>query len=438
MKRQGLREKKFDIPTAPFHPIPMIYLDNNATTEIDPDVLTEMQRVARSAIGNPGSRHLAGRRARQVLEDARESIAQILHALPEEVVFTSGGTESNNLAITGLAANHTGTVLLPPGEHPSIEEPVRRLVQTGWQRQTIPLNALGQFDLSAAELPPLDQFGRSCARVEKVSFDEGLNTARQVRDKIYKNALNGVSLVTSILAHNETGVIHDLQPLARHCLQQGVPFHVDGVQAAGKMEVNFEELPATTLSASAHKFHGPRGIGILLVRKRTRLTAQLVGGFQEQGMRPGTEAVMLVAGMNLALQKWFQQREARRIVLESLRNRLQTGLMQACPWAVVNGDQAHRLSNTLNIAFPGCDADALLIALDLAGVCCSLGSACASGSNEPSPVLVAMGLTEKVYRSSLRLSLSIHNTNAEIDQAIAIISQTVQHLLALKSTPVPD
>jgi len=378
----------------------MIYLDNNATTEIDPDVLAEMQRVARSAVGNPGSRHLAGRRARQVLEDARESIAQILHALPEEVIFTSGGTESNNLAITGLTADRTGTVLLPPGEHPSIEEPVRRLVQAGWQRQTIPLNILGQFDDSTDELPPLE----------------------------------GVSLVTSILAHNETGVIHDLQPLARHCLQQGVPFHVDGVQSVGKMEIDFQELPATTLSAAAHKFHGPRGIGILLVRKRTRLTAQLAGGFQEQGMRPGTEAVMLAAGMSMALQKWCRQRETRSTMLETLRNRLQAGLMQACPFAVVNGDQKHRLSNTLNIAFPGCDADALLIALDLAGLCCSLGSACASGSNEPSPVLVAMGLPEEVYRSSLRLSLSIHNTSDEIDQAIALISQTVNHLRALKST----
>lgn len=375
----------------------MIYLDNNATTEVDPDVLEEMQRVARSALGNPGSRHLAGRRARQVLEEARESIAEILQARPDEVLFTSGGTESNNLALTGMTAARRGTVLLPPGEHPSIEEPVRRLVQAGWQRALLPVDASGHL-----------LWGPDDAA-----------------------CLEDVSLVTALLAHNETGLIRDLQPLARACLQRRLPFHVDAVQAVGKMTVSFQHLEATTLSAAAHKFHGPRGIGVLLVRHGTHLVPQLLGGHQEQGLRPGTEPVMLAAGMALALRKWHGQQSDRQEQVAILRDRLEAGLLRRCMPAVINGDPARRLWNTLNIAFPGCDADALLIALDLAGLCCSLGSACASGSNEPSPILVAMGLPEAVYRSSLRLSLSIRNTVQEIDQAIDVISVAVHRLRKL-------
>jgi len=382
----------------------MIYLDNNATTQVAPEVLAEMHRLAGVAIGNPGSRHLAGRRARQVLEDARDSIAEILDALPEEIIFTSGGTESNNLALTGLAAGRQGLLLLPPGEHPSIEEPVRRLVQSGWQRQTLEVDLQGRL---------------------KSTFEEELE-------------LQGVQLATSILAHNETGVIHALKPLAHRCRERGIPFHVDAVQAVGKIDVSFKFLPATTLSAAAHKFHGPRGIGLLLVRRGTRLTPQLFGGHQEQGFRPGTEPVILAAGMAVALRAWHHDKTERFRRITALRDQLERGLLASCSPASVNGDRDHRLPNTLNIAFPGCDADALLIALDLAGICCSLGSACASGSNEPSPILIAMGLPENIFRSSLRLSVSLQNTSEEIELAIRQISEAVRKLRRHSETSQPS
>ncbi|WP_437230960.1 cysteine desulfurase family protein [Planctomicrobium sp. SH661] len=378
----------------------MIYLDNNATTPLDPEVLDEMNRVAQVAWGNPGSRHLAGRKARQVLEDSREAIAQILQAAPDEVIFTSGGTESSNLAISGLAVAEQGTILLPPGEHPATEEPVRRLINSGWKRKVLPIDVSGRLD-------PL-----------------GLQNL----------SLEGVSLATSLLAHNETGVIQDLKPLALRCLEHRIPLHVDAVQAVGKIDVSFRDLPATTLSAAAHKFHGPRGIGVLLVRKGARLRPVLLGGYQEQGMRPGTEPVVLAAGMSFALRKWHRDREARTATLTNLRDRLQAGLLAACSPAIVNGDQGSRLPNTLHMSFPGCDGDALLIALDLAGICCSLGSACASGSTEPSPVLLGMGLSKEVALSSLRLSISVWNTPAEIDEAVSKIAAAVRRLRTWKST----
>lgn len=373
----------------------MIYLDNNATTAIDPEVLEEMGRVARLAPGNPGSQHAAGRKARQILEQARETIAAILHAKPDEVIFTSGGTESSNLAIRGLTEGRCGTVLLPPGEHPATERVVSKLIEEGWKRRSL----------------SLDQMGR-------------LNP-----EELANVSLDNVKLVTSILAHNETGVIHNLLPLTERCRAAGIPVHVDAVQAVGKIDVNFQELGATTLAAAAHKFHGPRGIGVLLVREGTRLVPQLHGGFQEQSLRPGTEPVMLAAGMAFALKKWHDDRVARTETMRQLRDRLQEGLLKAYPKAVVNGDASHRLPNTLHMAFPGCDSQALLVALDLAGICCSLGSACASGSTEPSPVLLGMGLSDEIVKSSLRLSVSKDNTPEEINRAIEIIGRTVSRMI---------
>ncbi|WP_437184943.1 cysteine desulfurase family protein [Planctomicrobium sp. SH668] len=377
----------------------MIYLDNNATTMLDPEVLDEMNRVALRAGGNPGSRHLAGRRARQVLEDARESIASILCAQPKEVVFTSGGTESNNLAIFGLSYGRTSTILLPAGEHPAIEEPAKILVKRGWSRAQVAIHADGRIDQEA---------------LRRQSFEE-------------------VGLATALLAHNETGVIQDLKLLAQKCQESQIPFHIDAVQAVGKIEVDFSALQATTLSAAAHKFHGPRGVGILLVRTGTNLSPMMVGGFQEQSHRPGTEPVMLAAGMSFALSKWARERAERQLKLARLRDRLQEGLTANCSPIVINGNQEFRLPNTLHIAFPGCDADALLVALDLANVCCSLGSACASGSTEPSPILMAMGCPAEVTQSSVRFSVSTQNTESEIDSAIEKIVKAVQRQRSLHS-----
>ncbi|WP_437206942.1 cysteine desulfurase family protein [Planctomicrobium sp. SH664] len=372
----------------------MIYLDNNASTRLDPEVAARMAELSQVAFGNPGSRHAAGRKARQILEDAREQLAELVDAAPEEVIFTSGGTESNHLAIHGLTGSQRGGLLVSPGEHPSVEEPVRRLVHQGWQRRPLAIDALGRL--------------ADCGEV----------------------SLDGIVLAVALLAHNETGVIQDLGTLAIRCREAEVPLHIDAVQAVGKIDVRFRTSLAASMSLAAHKFHGPRGIGALLLSQGCRLVPQMLGGHQEQGRRAGTESVVLAAGMAMALARWKQQQTARTEALTALRDRLQRSLVETCAPVVINGDTRHRLPNTLHLAFPGCAADALLVALDLAGICCSLGSACASGSTEPAPILLAMGLPREVYESSLRLSLSHENTTEEVDEAVRRIAHVVKRLRA--------
>jgi cysteine desulfurase len=223
-------------------------------------------------------------------------------------------------------------------------------------------------------------------------------------------------------------VIQDAASIGDACRNQQVLLHLDAVQAVGKIPIHFGKLGATTLSFGAHKFHGPRGIGGLLVRRGVKLTPLLYGGHQEQERRPGTEPVPLIAGMATALELSCREMVHRTRHLTALRDRLQAGLQSCCPPTVINGGEAPRLPNTLNIAFPGVDGEALLVALDLAGVCCSLGSTCASGSMEPAPILVAMGCPPEVYKSSVRFSLSVENTAEEVDQAIARIEEVIARL----------
>ncbi len=378
-----------------------IDLDHNATTRPLPEVVETVSRVMREAYANPGSRHAAGRAARQVLEQARETVAQVLNAQPQEVVFTSGGTEATNVALFGLAAGTPWTVALPPAEHPATEASVTALEARGWTRHTL----------------PLDRDGRIIAD----AYDD-------VR-------WSDVKLATLMLAHNEIGVIQDVRPLARRCAEHGIPWHIDAVQAVGKIDVDFRDLGATTLALGAHKFHGPRGIGALLVREGTRLAPAQFGGHQESGRRPGTECVALAAGMATALRLWHEQREQRTAHIRDLRDRLESSLRQRCAPTVVNGSRKHRLPNTLNMAFPGIDGDALLVSLDLEGVCVSLGSACASGSSEPAPILIAIGCPRDVALASVRLSVGLDNTAEEIDTAIERIAATVERLRRSAQTP---
>lgn len=372
----------------------LIDLDHNATTAIAPEVLVAMEAVARECPGNPGSRHAAGRVARRALEDAREIVASILRAAPAEVVFTSGGTEANNTALFGFSEGRQGAIALPAGEHPSIEMAVRRLESRGWQRSTMPLDSQGLIAGSAWNDLPWDS----------------------------------VQIATCLLAHNETGVVQSVQGLAELCAERRIPLHLDAVQAAGKIDVNFRVSGATSLSVGAHKFHGPRGIGALLVRAGARLAPLLVGGHQEREHRAGTEPVVLAVGMARALQLWSEQRDRWNREVALLRDRLEHQLRESCAPVVVHGHMAERLPNTLNIAFPGCDGEALLVALDLAGICCSMGSACASGSSEPAPVLLAMGCTKELARASLRFSLGRDNTLDEVDEAARRIAATVRRM----------
>jgi cysteine desulfurase len=379
-------------------------LDANATTRPLPEVVDTVAKQLRDTWGNPGSRHALGRTARRVLEESRESIAAILGAEPDEVLFTSGGTEANNTAVFGLARGNGGTIVLSPGEHPATLEACRVLMRRGFALHRLALDAQGRLILGDAE-----------------------HTGQTPRDS-HPWVTSDIRLAAIILAHNETGVIQDVAPLVERCREHNVPLHLDAVQAVGKIPVDFHGLGATTLSFGAHKFHGPRGVGGLLIRKGTRLTPLLYGGHQEQDRRAGTEAVPLIAGMAKALELWHAERDRRTQHLTALRDRLQAGLTERCSPVVVNSGEAPRLPNTLSIAFPGLDGEALLVALDLAGVCCSLGSTCASGSTEPAPILVAMGADSDVYRSSVRLSVSALNTLDEIDDAVERIASVVARL----------
>ncbi|MCA9109825.1 MAG: aminotransferase class V-fold PLP-dependent enzyme, partial [Planctomycetaceae bacterium] len=271
-----------------------IDLDHNATTRPLPEVIETVARVSAEAYANPGSRHAAGRKARQVLEEARETVAEILHARPQEVVFTSGGTESTNLALLGFAAGRKGTVLLPPAEHPATEETVKDLLSKGWKRHTLPLDAEGRIPITTYDDVPWSE----------------------------------IKLATLLLAHNETGVLQDITPITSRCAEHRIPLHVDAVQAVGKIDVDFHALGATTLALGAHKFHGPRGIGALLIREGTRLPATQFGGHQESGHRPGTECVPLAAGMATALRLWHDDRVQRTAHIRALRDRLQAGLTE--------------------------------------------------------------------------------------------------------------
>lgn len=353
-----------------------------------------MEKAARDCPGNPGSRHAAGRIARRALEESREIVAAILGAAPTEVIFTSGGTEANNAALFGFGEGRVGVIALPEGEHPSIEKAAQRLESRGWTRGSILLDSQGLIAEDGLHLLPWDQ----------------------------------IQIATCLLAHNETGVIQSVTRLTELCAERRIPLHLDAVQAAGKVEVNFRKLGVTSLSVGAHKFHGPRGVGALLVREGTRLAPLLVGGHQEREHRAGTEPVALAVGMAQALQLWWDQRGHWTQSLSAMRDRLEHLLRESCSPVIVHGHMAERLPNTLNIAFPGCDGEALLVALDLAGICCSMGSACASGSSEPAPILLAMGCSTELARASLRFSLGRDNSMSEIEAAAQTISTTVRRM----------
>lgn len=378
---------------------PTIYLDHNATSPLDPEVL-EAMRPHWLAAGNPESRHSAGRSARRAWEGAKESVARILGADPSEVIFTSGGTEANNLAIFGLAgAEHDpGHVVSSPIEHPAIAEPVARLEAAGF----------------AVARPPVSS--------------EGLADA----EKMAATFRDGTRLAALMLANNETGALQPVARLAELAQDRGIAVHTDAVQAVGRIPVDFRALGVATLAASAHKFHGPVGAGVLLVRKGVRLGSRLFGGGQQQGRRPGTVAVPLAVGLARALELWQAELEARLARWSALRGRLETGLVEALgPGRVVrNGpaDDALRLPQTANLGFPGLDGDALLMQLDLAGVAASLGSACASGSTRPSPTLVAMRVPDDRLRSSVRFSLGANTTEADIEAALPRIVAVVERI----------
>lgn len=372
-----------------------IDLDQNATTPLDPDVLEAMQPYW-LASGNAESRHSLGRRARRAWDHATETVANLLNASPGEVLFTSGGTEANNLALFGLAdpTRGPGHVVLSPIEHPAVAEPLARLKTLGFLVDRGTVDHEGIADLESMPLGP---------------------TTR---------------VATLMLANNETGAIQPVEALVARARGFQIPVHTDAVQAVGKIPVDFHGLGVSTLACSAHKFHGPAGVGVLLIRKGTPLSPMFFGGGQQRGLRPGTAPVALAVGLAAALQKAHNEGDARRARWVTLRDRLEAGLIEGLgiDHVIRNGpcDDRFRLPQTLNVAFPGGDGDALLIGLDQAGVAASLGSACSSGATRPSPTLVAMNLPRSRLRSSVRFSLGAFTTEIEVADAVSKIVRAIR------------
>jgi cysteine desulfurase len=363
-----------------------IYLDNNATTAIHPDVLAILDSSLRDVFGNASSIHQEGQAARRVIEDARESVARLLGATARELVFTSGGTESNNAAIFGASATDERFHIVTSAiEHPSVAEAVRTLEQRGFAVTRVLPSRNGVVDAEAV----IDS----------------------MRDE--------TKLVTVMMANNETGVVQPVAAIGRVCRERGIAFHVDAVQAAGKIPIEVDAIGCDTLAISAHKLHAPKGIGALYVRRGFAMSAHIVGGAQERRRRAGTENVPLAAafGAAAALPSASTQ-------IAALRDRFEEDVRSSLD-VTINGAEVARLPNTSNITFRDADGEGIVIALDLSGVAVSTGSACSSGRVEPSPVLLAMGLSPDEARATVRFSLSRFTTEDEVDRVVELLRELV-------------
>jgi len=382
-----------------------IYLDHNATTPLLPAVVERMTAVLRDEFGNPSSVHHFGQQAKAVIDEARTDAANLIGAEPSEVLFTSGGTEADNIAIRGAAEalETTGRRHLVASaiEHEAVLNTLKALAKRGWR----------------VTLLPVDQSG-------------------VVSPAALREALADDTAVVSVMhANNEIGTIQPVAELARVARERGALFHTDAVQSAGKIAVDVKTLGVDMLSMSAHKFYGPKGVGALWIRRGLRVMPLLTGGRQERSRRAGTENVSGIVGMGVAarIASGKMAEEGRR--LSALRDRLETGILGAVPGTAVNGSPGARVPNTSNISFDRVEAESLLIALDLQGVAVSTGSACSSGTLEPSHVLKAMGFNAHRTQNSIRFSLGAANTEAEIDRVIGVLPGIVEKLRSLTRMP---
>jgi cysteine desulfurase len=381
-----------------------VYLDYNATTPVDPAVLDAMLPFLGENFGNAGSVHSAGQRARAAVDAARESVAALVGAKSSEIVFTSGGTEADNLALFGAVAASTRSrkhVITTAIEHHAILHSCEELERQGIEVTIVPVGTARD--------------------------SQGIVDPEAIR-----RALRPETVLISVMhANNELGTIQPIVEIARIAAEAGVCFHCDAVQSAGKVLLDVNKLGVDLLSISAHKFCGPKGVGALYVRSGRQIKSRFFGGHAERDRRPGTENVPGIVALGKAAEL------ARRLLAEdsarigALRDRLESSLLERIPAARVSGDTSRRVPNTSNLSFSGAGGEALLIALDLQGVACSTGAACSSGSTEPSHVLLAAGLSHDQARSSLRFSLGRPTSAAEIDYAISVIPAVVERILAL-------
>lgn len=375
----------------------MIYLDNNATTRVAAEVAAAMAECLQQGWLNPASSHREGQAARRRLEQARLSIAARLAVRldvhpPDRLVLCSGATEANHLAIRGLAAKRPGAIVLSQLEHPSVVGAADQLERAGREVRRVRARPNGQIDLEHLQemlAPP-------------------------------------VAVVALMWVNNETGVIQPIREAVEQCRRVAAPLHCDAVQAIGKLPLDFRELDVDSMAFNAHKIHGPVGAGALAIRAGVELSALMQGGGQQLGTRPGTESIPLAAGLAAALELWLTDAGQRREHMTRQRESLEQRLQEA--GGVIHGLSAPRAPSTICVSFPGIDRQELLMALDFAGVACSTGSACASGSSEPSPVLQAMGLPPEHIESAIRLSLGCDTTDQDIEQGAEAIISVVERL----------
>jgi len=380
-----------------------IYFDHNATTPIAPEVLAAMLPYLTEEYGNASSIHAFGQNARGAVEQARSSVAALVGARAADIMFTSGGTESNNHAILGAVAAAPGKVkhvITSAIEHVAVLDPCRALVKSGIDLTILPVDRDGLVNLEDL---------RAAIRPETV-------------------------LITLMLANNEIGTIEPIEEIGKIAAEKGIVFHTDAVQAAGKIPIVVEKLGVDLLSISAHKFCGPKGVGALYIRKGTPLGPLMYGGHSERDRRPGTEDVAAIAGMGKAAELALADMREESERVRELRDRLERSLLDRVPHSWVNGARAPRVPNTTNLTFPFIEGESMVIALDLKGIACSTGAACSSGALEPSHVLMALGLAPEDARATLRLSLGHQTTEEEIDIALETIPPVIERLRQLSPT----
>jgi len=383
-----------------------VYFDYNATTPLAPDVIDAVARATRDVFGNASSVHHFGQQAKAAMDDARSQIATLINGDPSEVVFTSGGTESDNFAIRGAAdaGEPTGRrhLIATAIEHEAVLNTFKALARRGWRTTLLPVDA------------------------------SGIVSAEQLRNCITPDT----ALVSVMHANNEIGTVQPIAELAALAHEHGALIHTDAVQSAGKIPVDVRALGVDLLSLSGHKFNGPKGAGALWIKRGTRMLPILTGGKHERNRRAGTENIPAVVGFGVAARLAAGKLAGEGARLAALRDRLERGILASVPGTVVNGAPTPRVPNTTNISFDHVEAESLLIALDLEGIAVSTGSACSSGTLEPSHVLRAMGLPPHRTQNSLRFSLGLFSTEEEVDRVLSVLPALVEKLRGLTRKPV--
>ncbi|MBC8431266.1 MAG: cysteine desulfurase NifS [Desulfobacterales bacterium] len=374
----------------------VIYVDNNATTQVAPEVMEEILPYFNEFYGNPSSMHSFGGQVGRKLLEARADVAALIGAAPEEIIFTGCGTESDSTAIWAAIRSYPDKkhIITSRVEHPAVKNLFEYLSKNGYRVTFVPVGRQGHLDL----------------------------------DYLYKNLSDDTAIASIMWANNESGVIFPVEEISRAVKKHGTVFHTDAVQAVGKIPIDLRNIDVDMLSLSGHKFHGPKGIGALYVRKGTKFFPFLIGGHQEGGRRGGTENVAAIIGLGKASQLAANHLEKDITRVKELRDKLENGLLKRVPSAFINGDHKNRLPNTTSIAFEYVEGESILLMMDEFGICASSGSACTSGSLEPSHVLRAMGVPFTAAHGSIRFSLSVYNTKEEIDFIIEKLPPIIERL----------